>query len=102
MLFGRQTDGEPLPWDHAASSALERALQQTPIPALLRGTVKKELARAAEAHARDHGRTTVTAEDLMQSLLTKMPAHIREKVEQAIKQGPAGMNKLKRELDTSA
>ncbi|MBI4021968.1 MAG: hypothetical protein HY372_01290 [Candidatus Andersenbacteria bacterium] len=102
MLFRKQADGEPLPWDEAAQSALNQALQQAPIPALLHSTVKKELARAAETHARKHARTSVTVEDLMQGLLTKMPVHIRAKVEQAIKQGPAGLHNLKREQDTNA
>lgn len=97
MLF-RKERGPSLPWDDTAANALEHALQQTPIPALVRGTVKSELVKAAEAHAREHGRGTVTAEDLMNGLLAKIPAAMRTKVEQALQQGPDALGKLQDEL----
>lgn len=98
MLFSQKRS--KMPWDDTATQALEHAVQQAPIPALLRSTVKNELTQAAEAHAREHGRTTVTAEDLMQGLLAKMPAAMRAKAEQAIQQGPGALGKLKDELGT--
>src|SRR3989344_8675878 len=87
-----------LPWDAAATDALEQALSQAPVPAPLKGRVKKELQRAAEEQARQHGHATVTAEDLMQGMLAKMPAAMRAKVEDAMKQGPEGLENLKNEL----
>lgn len=97
MLFNQKQS--EMPWDNTATRALEHAIKQAPIPTLLRATVKSQLKRAAEAHAREHGRTTVTAEDLMQGLLAKMPAAMRAKVEEAIQQGPDALGKLKNELN---
>lgn len=88
----------PLTWDATATQALEQAINQAPVPAILKGKVKKELKKAAEAAAQAANRTTVTAEDLMQGMLAKMPAGMRSKVENAMQQGPAGLKNLEEEL----
>ena len=87
-----------LSWDPTASQALEKALSQAPVPSALKGTVRKQLTKAAENQARLVEHDTVTAEDLMQGLLAKMPATLRSKIEQAAQKGPAGMKDLEDEL----
>lgn len=89
---------QQLTWDPAAAQALENALSQAPVPAALKGTVRKQLTKAAETQALKAGHTQVTAEDLMQGLLSKMPPSLRSKVEQAASQGPAGLKNLENEL----
>lgn len=92
------TTKSSLTWDPMASQALEKALSQAPVPGALKGTVRKQLTKAAENQARLVGHDTVTAEDLMQGLLAKMPANLRSKIEQAAQKGPAGMKDLEDEL----
>ena len=87
-----------LTWDATATQALEQAMSQAPVPKMLKGKVKKELKKAAENVAQSNNRTTVTAEDLMQGMLVKMPANMRSKVEDAIQQGPEGLKNLEKEL----
>jgi len=99
MFKRRQKPSEDnIPWDAAATQALDQAVQQAPVPAMLRGKVKTELAKAAEAQAQAAGHSTVTAEDLMQGLLAKMPADMKAKVETAMSQGPDGLKNLEKEL----
>jgi len=93
----KQTESK-LQWDAAATQALNQAMQQAPVPSLLKGKVRSELAKAAEAHAESAGHATVTAEDLMQGLLAKMPAQMKSKVEAAMQQGPEGLKDLEKEL----
>jgi len=93
-----QNNTNSLPWEEAATQALEQAISQVPLPGPLKGKVKKELAQAAETHAREQEHTAVTAEDLMNGMLAKMPAGAREKIEQAMQQGPEGLDKLKKEF----
>ena len=90
-----------LPWEETATQALEQAINQAPVPKPLKGKVKKELVKAAETHAREQEHAAVTAEDLMNGMLAKMPARMKTKVEQAIKQGPAGLENLQNELDNN-
>jgi hypothetical protein len=100
-VFGRKkhTDEKPeLEWDTAATQALTQALQQTPVPAVLRSRVKQELKKAAEEHARANGRARVTAEDLMNGMLAILPAGMKVKVEAAMKQGPKGLENLRHNL----
>ncbi len=85
-------------WDSAATAALEQALAVAPVPSLLKGKVKQELKKAAEEHARRAGRDTVTAEDLVQGLLARMPSGMKNKIEQAIKEGPDGVKRLQDDL----
>jgi len=56
------------------------------------------LTKAAEEQARQLGHAEVTAEDLMSGMLAKMPAHMKTKVEQAMKQGPEGLANLQKDL----
>jgi len=91
-----------LSWDPSATQALEQALSQAPVPAALKGTVKKQLTKAAEAQAKQAGHDTVTAQDLMQGLLAKMPPDMRAKVEQAAQQGPEGLKNLEDELGSKS
>jgi hypothetical protein len=92
------TSPTSLPWDPQATAALEQAVEQMPVPWLLKGKVRKEITKAAEAAAQAAGHTTVTAMDMMQGMLAKMPPAMRAKVEEALKQGPEGLEKLKDEL----
>ena len=99
-MFGEKKNDEAasLTWDQAAEAALEQAISQAPVPGMLRGRVKSELKKAAEEHARQQGHTNVTAEDLMNGMLAKLPANMKAKVEEAMKQGPRGLEDLKKDL----
>lgn len=87
-----------LAWDDQATQALDQSMDQTPVPAAMKGTVRKKLAKAAEEQAVKSGHTSVTAEDLMQGLLSQLPENMRHKVEEAAKQGPEGMKNLEEDL----
>lgn len=87
-----------LQWDATATQALEQAISQAPVPKILKGKVKKELKNAAETAARAANHTTVTAEDLMQGMLAKMPSNMRNKVEDAMQKGPEGLKSLEDEF----
>ena len=89
---------DTLTWEAGATQALDQALKQAPVPKMLKGTVKKQLKSAAEEVARKAGRDTVTAQDLMEGMLSKMPADMRAKVENAAKQGPGALKNLQKEL----
>lgn len=92
-----QTSGE-LSWDAQATQALEQSVAQAPVPGMMKNKVKKELSKAAEEAARKAGHTTVTAEDLMNGMLSKMPANMRQKIEKAAESGPEGLKNLENEL----
>jgi hypothetical protein len=64
----------------------------------MKGMIKSQLKSAAEEYTRQAGRTTVTAEDLMQGMMAKMPANMKSKVEDALKKGPQGLKDLENEL----
>ncbi len=85
-------------WSDKATQALEQAVGQAPVPAMMKGRVKKELQKAAEDITCQAGRVQVTAEDLMNGLLSKLPAGLRQQVEQAAKQGPEGLKNLEKKL----
>ncbi len=93
-----ESQGSALTWDSQAQQGLDKAMSQAPVPAMLKAKVRRELAGAAEASARQAGRTTVTAEDLLQGLLAKLPAGMRGKVEDAMKGGPDKLKDLQKEL----
>jgi hypothetical protein len=93
-----QTEKDRMAWEPQATTALEQSLKQSPVPAALKGTVKKKLMKAAEEQARKSGHNSVSAQDLMQGLLAQMPANMRAKVEQAAKQGPEGLKNLEDDL----
>lgn len=98
LKIWKREKANKLPWSKPAQEGLEQAMQQTPVPAMLKMTVRKQLESAAEEAARAAGHNEVTAEDLMQGLLSKLPASMREKVEQAAKLGPDGLKKLQEKL----
>lgn len=87
-----------LTWDAQATQGLQQALAQAPVPALLKGKVRTELKKAAEDAARAAGRSTVIAQDLMEGLLSKLPAHMRDKVTAAVAGGPEKLKDLEQEL----
>lgn len=91
-------DAGPLTWDTPAKQALEQAISQAPVPKMMKGVVRKQLSDAAEAQTRKAGRTSVTAQDLMNGLMEKLPANMRKQVEQAAKQGPQGLKNLEKRL----
>jgi hypothetical protein len=101
-VFGQKKKDEvpSLAWDPAAEAALEQATHQAPIPAMLRGRVKSELKKAAEEQARKNGHASVTAEDLMNGMLAKLPPSMKAKVEEAMKKGPQGLEDLQNNLPT--
>lgn len=88
-----------LTWSKEATDALEQTLGQAPIPRLLKPKIRKELTKAAEALARKSGRTEVSAHDLMQGFLSKLPAEMRNQVEQAARKGPEGLKMLQKKLE---
>ena len=87
-----------LTWDAAATKALAQAVGQAPVPGIMKQRVQRELAQAAEEHARNAGKTTVSAEDLMQGIMSRLPEGMRSKIENAAKEGPDGLKKLQDEL----
>jgi len=91
-------DTSALTWEDGATKALAQAVGQAPVPGIMKQRVKRELEQAAEEHARKSGKTTVSAEDLMQGIMSRLPEGMRAKVEDAAKQGPEGLKKLQDEL----
>jgi hypothetical protein len=85
-------------WDQQANQSIDAALAQSPVPALLKGRIKKELRAAAEIHAREAGRSQVTAEDVIAGMLAKIPAAMREKVTAAMQTGPEALKDLEKDL----
>jgi hypothetical protein len=94
----KEPSPEALSWDSQATAALNQAVSQVPVPGPFKNRVKRELQTAAEDHARTANRTNVTPEDLMQGFLAKMPAGMRQKVENAMKEGPDGLKRLQKDL----
>jgi len=102
-LFGKKKDssGNPiasLTWSDDAKQALEQAVAGAKVPKLLKGRMRKELEKAAESHTRSKGKTEVSAHDLMEGLLAKMPAEMRNRVMQAAQRGPQGLEELQKKL----
>jgi len=95
---GNSDPAAALTWDPQAQAALDQAVNQAPVPKMMRSMVKSQLKKAAEEVTRKAGRTTVTPQDLMEGMLSKMPAGTRAKVEDAMKKGPEGLKKLENEL----
>ncbi len=85
-------------WDAQAEGALNQAVSQAPVPAMMRGMIKNQLKAAAEEAAQKAGRTNVTPEDLMAGLMSKLPANMKGKVEEAMKKGPEGLADLQKQL----
>lgn len=86
-------DNTTLQWDQQATQALELSIKQAPVPAMLKGKIRKELKKGAEDIARSAGRTTVTAEDLMDGLMSRLPPHMQEKAQKMIEQKKAELEK---------
>jgi len=74
-----------LTWSAEASQALELALKQAPVPAMLKGKVRKELEKAAEDTARSAGHSEVGAEDLVNGMMAKLPPHLQKQAQDMIK-----------------
>ena len=89
---------DALTWDASATKALAQAVGQAPVPGIMKQRVQRELAQTAEEHARNAGKTTVSAEDLMQGIMSRLPEGMRSKIENAAKEGPDGLKKLQDEL----
>ena len=87
-----------LAWDTQAREQIGQAVAQAPVPALLKGKLRSELEAAAEAAARKAGHTSVTAEDVVAGMLDKIPPALRDRVAQAMQQGPEGLKNLEQEL----
>lgn len=91
-------DSSSLTWSDQATKALEQAVSQSPVPKMVKGQVKKQLAAAAQEAARNAGHTEVSAEDLMNGLMAKLPDNMRNQIEDAAKQGPEGLKNLEKRL----
>lgn len=97
--FGQKKEAAAsLPWDDQARQALDQAVSQAPVPAMLRGKIRSELEKAGEEQARKHGHASVTAQDLMEGLMSKLPESMRSKIEDAAKKGPQGLADLQKKL----
>lgn len=82
--FGKkdnESGAEKITWQPAASQALEAAMNQAPVPKLLKGRLKKELMKAAEEKAKTAGHTEVTPQDLIEGLMAKVPPEMRGQLE---------------------
>jgi hypothetical protein len=91
----KQKDTAPkLPWSAQASEALEASLAQAPVPAMLKGAMRKELTSAAETAAQKAGHSEVAPEDLLNGLMAKIPASMRGKVEDMMRQKGLPVDKL--------
>ena len=99
--FNKKKNDTPdteITWDSQAELALKQAVDGAPVPKPLKGKMEKELRKAAQAHTLRAGRNIVTPEDLMNGLLAKLPDNMKNKVEQAMQQGPAGLKNLENDL----
>lgn len=85
-------------WEKSAQQALDQSVAQAPVPGIMKQQVKRQLQQAAEEYAKQAGKTTVSPEDLMNGLMSRLPANMRKKVEEAAKKGPAGLKDLEKEI----
>lgn len=103
-LFKKQQKNESentnqeMQWDKSAQQGLEQSVAQAPVPGIMKQQVKRQLQQAAEEYARQAGKTIVSPEDLMNGLMSRLPANMRKKVEDAAKKGPEGLKDLKKEI----
>jgi hypothetical protein len=81
-------------WTAEATQALDEAVAQAPVPQLLKNRLKKELKKTAEDHAQKNNRTTVTPQDLLEGLMTRLPAHMQQKVKDMMEKGSVNPNEL--------
>lgn len=75
----------PIQWEKSARDALNQAVAQAPVPAIMKQQAKRQLEKAAEEYALSQGKITVSAEDLMHGLMARLPEGMRKKVEDAAK-----------------
>lgn len=87
-----------LTWNAQAEQALEQAVAQAPVPGMLKNRLRNELSNAAEAAARQAGHSEVTAEDLMNGLMAKLPPNMKGQIEDAMKKGPEGLKDLEKKF----
>ena len=90
--------GQEMQWEESAQQALEQSVAQAPVPGIMKQQVKRQLKQAAEEYARQAGKITVSPEDLMNGLMSRLPDNMRKKVEEAAKKGPERLKDLENEL----
>ena len=84
-LWGDKKQSEAaVTWSSEATQALEMALAQAPVPALLKGKVRSELTKAAESATKSAGRSQVTPEDLVNGMMAKLPPDMQQKAKDMI------------------
>jgi len=84
-----------LTWDPQATQALETSISQAPVPQMLKGKLRGEMTKTAEAEARKNGHSTVTPEDLMSGLMSKLPPDMQGKVKDMMQKGHVDPGQLK-------
>lgn len=90
---------ESISWSSDATTAIGQALAQAPIPAILKGKIRKELMAAAEEAAQVAHHSEVTPQDVMQGLLAKIPASVQSQVAAAMaSKDPHQIAKLQQQL----
>lgn len=87
-----------LTWQQEATDALEQAVSGAPVPKLMKMRLRKELIKTAEAKARAAGKSEVSAHDLMEGLMSKLPAEMRNQIQQAAQRGPKGLEQLQKKF----
>jgi len=102
-FFGKKSNEEPdasdITWSDAARRGLSQALDQAPIPKMLRGQVKKQLKKSAEAQARAENVTTVTQQHVLTGMLELLPKNMRGEIEQAMQSGdPSQLQNLQKKF----
>ena len=86
---------DSITWEAQATQALEMATAQAPVPQLLKGKLRTEMKKMAEAEAQKNGRATVTAEDLLNGMMAKLPSNMQDKVKGMMEKGEIDPSQLK-------
>lgn len=87
--------GSSIIWDDQAEKALDMSMAQAPVPQMLKGKLRSEMKKMAEAEAQKNGRTTVTTEDLLNGMMAKLPSHMQDKVKGMMEKGEVDPSQLK-------
>jgi hypothetical protein len=95
---GESKEASKLTWQQEATDALEQAVSGAPVPKLMKNQLRKELKKAAEKKALAAGKAEVSAHDLMEGLMSKLPAEMRNQIQQAAQRGPKGLEELQRKF----
>jgi len=90
-----QSSDSVMTWDGQATQALEMAVAQAPVPQMVKGKLRTEMKKMAEAEAQKNNRHNVTAEDLLQGMMAKLPSHMQDKVKGMIEKGEVDPSQLK-------